>query len=260
MTNVLTESLKIEPGPLRNSRRFHRYANQSFRYLAKRSTDIGIVFSDDKFKPNDSLVYKTAQFRFRYNIGKIIWKRPKQLLEDNNCNYPALLIAKNNSDCNVRHLFIGQSLNPWFVAAALAVAQHQILLEQLIHIDENNFTENGIARFTIWQMGVLHKVVVDDRLPTLNSEPLFTKPLFWSCCGCSWWLPLLEKAYAKIFGSYEAMLTNGSIYSALIDLSGGGTIYKVDINLHLEDIWLIIYKEFQSKSLLLLKTKVRICF
>ncbi|OTF73956.1 hypothetical protein BLA29_000110 [Euroglyphus maynei] len=104
-------------------------------------------------------------------------------------------------------------------------------------------------------MGVCHKVVVDDRLPSIDSEPIFTRPI-WSYS--SWWVPMLEKAYAKLYGSYEAMITNGSLHSALIDFSGGGSVETIDLVRcchSSEQLWHIISREFQSKSLLILKTK-----
>ena len=57
-------------------------------------------------------------------------------------------------------------------------------------------------------------VVVDDRLPyTSDGRFLF-------CCNKQqpneYWAPLLEKAYAKVYGSYEA-LDAGQIYDALVN-------------------------------------------
>jgi len=67
-------------------------------------------------------------------------------------------------------------------------------------------------------------VTVDTRLPT-NEE---ADPIFAKCKNRSEvWVPLLEKAYAKLHGCYEA-LDGGSVTAALVDLSGG-VAEKIDL-------------------------------
>ena len=51
--------------------------------------------------------------------------------------------------------------------------------------------------------GVLREVVVDDFIPvTPQNTPLFAKP----AGGCEIWVMILEKAWAKLFGSYAAIV------------------------------------------------------
>ncbi|XP_069692223.1 calpain-5-like isoform X2 [Periplaneta americana] len=59
-------------------------------------------------------------------------------------------------------------------------------------------------------------VVIDDMLPTCDNELIFTQ----SSVQNEFWIPLVEKAYAKLHGSYEA-LEDGHLADALVDFTGG---------------------------------------
>ncbi len=73
----------------------------------------------------------------------------------------------------------------------------------------------GIFRFRFWIYGKWQEIVVDDLLPVYDNGTL---------CFChnneepnEFWAALLEKAYAKLCGSYEN-LECGFTADALIDM------------------------------------------
>ena len=75
-------------------------------------------------------------------------------------------------------------------------------------------------------------MVIDDRLPVTENprraELAFDTKLAFSRCGSDesgqmLWSSLLEKAYAKAHGSYQA-ISGGQISEALLDLTGAPTM------------------------------------
>ncbi|KAG8267803.1 hypothetical protein J6590_041717 [Homalodisca vitripennis] len=74
----------------------------------------------------------------------------------------------------------------------------------------------GMFHFQFWRFGVWTDVVVDDLLPTVDNVLLTTQ----AGAPNEFWAALLEKAYAKLHGSYDA-LREGHLCDALVDFTGG---------------------------------------
>ena len=82
-----------------------------------------------------------------------------------------------------------------------------------------------------WRLGKWYDVVVDDRLPTQSGKlqyvvttggsDVYAVPQHYTYAGTynDYWVPFLEKAFAKVFGSYKA-LDGGFAETAMVAMSG----------------------------------------
>eukprot|EP01006_Ploeotia_vitrea_P029308 TRINITY_DN61874_c0_g1_i1.p1 TRINITY_DN61874_c0_g1~~TRINITY_DN61874_c0_g1_i1.p1 ORF type:complete len:749 (-),score=70.73 TRINITY_DN61874_c0_g1_i1:1083-3062(-) len=102
----------------------------------------------------------------------------------------------------------------WFLGALAMVATRPDLLYNLIL--EHNW-EHGVYEFRFFKDDQWTTVVVDDFLPVTEWGELL---LARSAIKGELWIPMLEKAYAKLHGHYQC-LNGGSIQYALVDLTGG---------------------------------------
>lgn len=104
------------------------------------------------------------------------------------------------------------------LAALATLSQHEDLLHhvappQTFNVDDGY---NGKFSFKIYQYGKWIDVIIDDRLPTRNGRLIFVQ----SAERNEFWSALLEKAFAKVHGSYKN-LEGGHGSEAMTDLTGG---------------------------------------
>ncbi|XP_074734782.1 calpain-10 isoform X2 [Strix uralensis] len=168
------------------------------------------LYTDPTFPASDTSIFfdyctPLAQFR-----GEISWLRPKDI-----CSAPRLF-SNNLQDVQVKQGILGDC---WFLCACVALQKSKYLLNKVIPPGQPSWTDEsyqGCFTCRVWQFGHWVEVTIDDRLPCLGGKLCFsqcqTEDLFW--------LPLLEKAYAKVHGSYE-QLWAGQVADALVDLTGG---------------------------------------
>ncbi|KAI1310541.1 hypothetical protein EDD11_003713 [Mortierella claussenii] len=107
----------------------------------------------------------------------------------------------------------------WYVASLAVISNIPGLLEQLC-VKKNE--EVGVYGFIFFKDGDWISTVVDDQLFYKVDKTSFRRSLYFSACQeeRESWLPLMEKAYAKIHGDYES-LTGGFTSEGIEDLTGG---------------------------------------
>ncbi|XP_051813866.1 calpain-5a isoform X3 [Acanthochromis polyacanthus] len=185
------------------------YEGQSYSALKKRSQQDGRLFEDPLFPTNDrSLFYQNN------SVGHVTWRRPQELSRN-----PRLFV----DGISAHDLHQGQLGNCWFVAACSSLASREALWQKVIPDwkdqewdSERPESYAGIFHFQFWRLGQWVDVVIDDRLPTLNGNLIYCH----SNDTNEFWSALVEKAYAKMCGCYEA-LDGGNTADALVDFTGG---------------------------------------
>ena len=97
----------------------------------------------------------------------------------------------------------------------MVLATRPELLQNLIVHDG---IEQGFSAFQFFKNGKWEQVLIDTRIP-YNKE---TKtPLYARCTDpTEFWVPLMEKAYARLHSCYET-IHGGSMSQAMVDLTGG---------------------------------------
>ncbi|XP_074145484.1 calpain-3 isoform X3 [Sminthopsis crassicaudata] len=204
---------------------------KTFEQLHKKCLEKKVLYVDPDFPPNETSLFYSQKFPIQF-----VWKRPPEI-----CENPRFIIG----GANRTDICQGDLGDCWFLAAIACLTLNERLLFRVIPHDQT-FTENyaGIFHFQFWRYGDWVDVVIDDCLPTYNNQLVFTK----SNHRNEFWSALLEKAYAKLHGSYEA-LKGGNTTEAMEDFTGGVTEF-FEIKDAPRDMYKIMKKAIERGSLM----------
>ncbi|KAM5292653.1 calpain-13 [Ctenodactylus gundi] len=212
-----------------------KFKGQDFNFLRNRCLSRGQLFIDETFPAEASSIgQKLLQGK---NLFTLRWMRPQDLSRG-----PPHFILEGASRFDIQQ---GRAGDCWFLAALGSLTQNPHCLQKILMDQSFSHQYAGIFRFQFWQGGQWVEVVVDDRLPVMGTECLFVHPRrgnqeFWPC--------LLEKAYAKLRGSYSH-LHYGYLPDALVDLTGG-VVTIINLQSSPSDLLMVVKMAAETGSLM----------
>jgi calpain len=128
------------------------------------------------------------------------------------CNQGQLFVDGSSSGDVIQ----GQLGDCWFLSALSVLGTDDKLLEQCFWKREE-FREYGLYILRFFKDCSIMYVVIDDRLPARAKDG---RLIFAGCKNPDeLWVPLIEKAYAKLFGCYKSLI-GGYTHYGLADMTG----------------------------------------
>ncbi|KAM8834270.1 calpain-8-like [Synchiropus picturatus] len=211
-----------------------RFANQDYLVLKKACLMQRLRFNDDMFPPDKTSIGRGVLDPSE--LAKVVWLRPARLAPA-----PAFI-----SDGVSRFDFgQGRVSDCWFLASIGALTFREQVFKQVVPVDQE-FDEDycGLFHFRFWRFGSWIDVVIDDKLPTIDGRLIFVH----SNDPNEFWPALLEKAYAKVCGSYMDM-NMGSPEEAMMDFTGGVHV-SIPLSEPPVDMWELMCRAGNSVTLM----------
>uniref|UniRef100_A0A3Q3L7E5 Calpain catalytic domain-containing protein n=1 Tax=Labrus bergylta TaxID=56723 RepID=A0A3Q3L7E5_9LABR len=168
-------NLSYQDGSEGSSSNPAKYNNQNYGQLKDSHVRRGTEFVDKTFPPNNS------------SLGDLPSLQHKHTAHENKTQLHCVAMFDKI------FVFLCLSGNCWFLAAISALTFHKSLMVQVVPMDQSFKDHAGIFHFRFWRFGHWVDVVIDDHLPVLDNKLLSVR----SKSGNEFWVPLLEKAYAK---------------------------------------------------------------
>ena len=233
---------------MNNNQNYHSYMkikdivhpslkNHNLQNLTEYCQDHNILFVDKEFPPhNSSLVGRPVQKDYNGKWDSIDWSKAQDIFKG---DYE---LFRGIDPTDIRQGALG---NCYFLCALASLAEYPDLVRRLF--DYDNLTPNGIQSVWLNINGVWQRFILDEYFPTVDRrngpELAFSKT-----DDKELWVLLLEKAYAKAYGSYWEIVGGDPVH-ALRDLTGA-PYKRIEDYDDLDDVWSKI-KEANAKQFML---------
>lgn len=172
----------------------------------------GVLFTDPDFPPALESLYSDGSSEGR---APILWRRPRDIPQEPGRGWSIFKESEGPERWRMLDIELGALGDHWLLAAMAAIAEVPILLDSIFS-SCRGVSDIGLYELFLWPNGVKTRVVIDDWFPC---DAKIGRPCYSHCKGNLLWVMLLEKAFAKFYGSYQH-LESGLVYRAMMDLTG----------------------------------------
>lgn len=199
--------------------------------ISSKCRELGIMFTDETFPPTLSSLCRDRSSENFDLFSRLKWDRL--------CCIPALMDKKLGLFpplISSRDIKQGKLGDCYFLSALCVLAQNPARIRQLFVTRE--LSEVGVYAIYLTVNGQRTQVVIDDWIPTFAGAPTFAG----FNDGSDLWVMLLEKAWAKLHRTYEAIEV-GDPEHTMRDLTGAPSFsYAVDSTPDMHNILIVSLK------------------
>jgi len=205
--------------------------SKNIQELSEWIDETGNRFTDDEFPQSTESILGTGNSlicnKLLQGCGSVSWMRLKQVFLKKNGAPPNRFFVEK---VHFRKIGVFQRAMPECAYRAFevfhltlsAVAEHGTdWMSNLVNIE---YQHNGVFSVQLFLHGKWTSILVDDTIPCICDDTGKWIPAFTSCDHdlVGMWLFIVEKAFAKIHGSYEAAFTAKYEFQELLAIFTGG--------------------------------------
>lgn len=182
-------------------------AKEQWKNIVQICSQHDMSFVDDSFPPKPTSLYVTPRSSPHPRVTR--WLRPHQITTDLDSTL-AWEVFRNPSPSDIMQGVLGDC---WLLSALAVLTERPNLLERIIVT--RKICDEGAYQIRLCKDGRWTIILVDDFIPC--SE--FGIPVYSQAARRQLWVPLIEKAMAKLHGCYEALVA-GRALEGLSTLTG----------------------------------------